>query len=97
MPTDVMLDFRECSVTLALEPAKAILRDVSSQVQSGELLAVMGPSGSGKTTLLNLLSGAPGSSYEYRSGMVTLNGATLNSTRPHRAHAPPSAICLPSD
>ena len=56
------------------ERALAVLRDVSFQIHSGELVAITGPSGSGKTTLLGLLAGLDTPS----AGRVVLDGADLS-------------------
>jgi putative ABC transport system ATP-binding protein len=51
------------------------LADVSIEIRTGELVAVLGPSGSGKTTLLHVLGGL----IEPESGEVTLMGEPLAS------------------
>ena len=34
-----------------------VLKDISIQVEEGEIVSILGPSGCGKTTLLNLILG----------------------------------------
>lgn len=56
------------------------LKNVSLELQSGELLSVLGPSGCGKTTLLNIVAGflAP------TEGRVVLNGTPVIGPAPER-------------
>ncbi|KAL1440512.1 hypothetical protein MTO96_009368 [Rhipicephalus appendiculatus] len=51
--------------------SKNLVENMSGEVRSGTLTAVMGPSGAGKTTLLNLLTGFYDKGY---SGEVHING-----------------------
>ena len=54
---------------------KAILKDFSLEVASGEVHAIMGPNGCGKSTLAHALTGRPG--YEVVSGHAFLDGVDL--------------------
>lgn len=44
-------------VSYSYEKGKAVLSDISAELETGRLYAILGPSGSGKTTLLSLLGG----------------------------------------
>ncbi len=50
------------------------MHDLSFDLRSGELLAIMGGSGTGKTTLLSLLNG----SLEPQQGTITINGHSIS-------------------
>ena len=45
------------NVSYAYEKGKAVLSNVSAELETGKMYAILGPSGSGKTTLLSLLGG----------------------------------------
>ena len=45
------------NVSYAYKKGKAVLQNVSAELETGKMYAILGPSGSGKTTLLSLLGG----------------------------------------
>ena len=45
------------NVSYAYEKGKAVLQNVTAELETGKMYAILGPSGSGKTTLLSLLGG----------------------------------------
>jgi putative ABC transport system ATP-binding protein len=51
-----------------------ILKDVTMQVDAGEVVAVVGPSGSGKTSLMMILSGLE----RANSGRIVVNGSDIS-------------------
>ncbi len=50
-----------------------ILRDLSTTIEAGEIVALVGPSGAGKTTIVNLVPRF----YEPQSGSISLDGIDL--------------------
>ena len=50
-----------------------VLKDISIQVNDGEIISILGPSGCGKTTLLNLILGI----IKADSGQILYDGEDL--------------------
>ena len=61
------------NVSFYYEPDKLILQDISLEVKTGEVIALVGPSGVGKTTLLNLLPRF----YDPQEGKVEIDGIDI--------------------
>lgn len=58
--------------------SEAIVKDISFQVEKGELFGVLGPNGSGKTTLLKMISGI----LPFQAGKIEINGQSLSDYTP---------------
>lgn len=54
-------------------PGKPILRDVSIEVDKGQMVAVVGPTGSGKTTIMNLMNRF----YDVDNGSIKFDGVDI--------------------
>jgi ABC-type multidrug transport system ATPase subunit len=65
--------------------SKTILDNLSAEIRSGTLTAIVGGSGSGKTTLLSTISKRITDSKLRVSGQVSYNGVPLSFDRPHGA------------
>ena len=56
------------------------VRDLSFDVQAGEVIGLMGPNGAGKTTLINIISGE----YKPDSGTIKFRGYDITGLPPHK-------------
>ncbi|MCL5951028.1 MAG: ABC transporter ATP-binding protein [Chloroflexi bacterium] len=75
-----------------------VLRQVSFQVNPGEIIALVGANGAGKTTALRAISGL----VHARAGRIRFNGARIEKMRPHHiveaglVHVPEGRKIFPS-
>jgi ATP-binding cassette subfamily B protein len=58
------------NITFAYKEGKAVLKDFSLKIESGESIALVGETGTGKTTLVNLICRF----YEPQSGTIRIDG-----------------------
>lgn len=82
----VTLSFNRLSYAVRLKKAddKKILREVSGQVSSGQMMCVLGPSGCGKTSLMHILGKKLLSNKVHDiSGAVLCNGVEFTATEAH--------------
>ena len=56
------------------------VRDLSFNVNEGEILGLIGPNGAGKSTLFNLINGV----FAPDSGRIAFNGADITGERPYK-------------
>ncbi len=71
-----MLEVKNLNVSYGVTP---ILRDVSLNVQQGEVIALLGSNGAGKTTLVNALMGM----LKVTSGEIIFEGEHIENMQPH--------------
>lgn len=57
----------------------AALKNVSLNINRGEIVGLIGPNGAGKTTLFNIISGV----YEPTSGIIKFNGEDITGLKSH--------------
>ena len=77
------------NITFSYDENKMIFSNLSLQIPSGKMVALVGPSGAGKTTFFNLLQGF----YQPQSGQILIDGIpteemTLSELRNSIAHVP---------
>ena len=71
--SDIRGDVSFENVTFGYLPEQTVIRDITIQAESGQVVAIVGPTGAGKTTLVNLLSRF----YDVRSGSIKVDGRDI--------------------
>ena len=66
-----MLELKNVSKSFG---SNVVLKDISLQIDTGEIVSILGPSGCGKTTLLNVILGLT----DLTSGQIFFDGENLS-------------------
>lgn len=74
-----MLQLKNTSVSV---DQKQILKDISFDLNPGQITALMGPNGSGKSSIAYTIAGHP--NYKITSGNIVLNQQDINSMSPDK-------------
>ena len=72
-----MLEVKNLQVSYGLIKA---IKDVSFEVNEGEIVALVGANGAGKTTIMHAISGL----IPIGAGSISFEGVELNKTQPHK-------------
>ena len=71
---------------------KEIIKDLSLEINAGEVHAIMGPNGAGKSTLSHILTGKP--NYEVSGGTIEFNGKNLLELKPEERAGEGLFLCM---
>lgn len=70
---------------------KAVLKDLSFQIEKDEFVSILGPSGSGKSTLFHLIGGI----YHPDAGNIFLDGEQINGHKGSISYMPQNPALFP--
>lgn len=70
---DIKGDVRFEGVEFGYLPEQTVVKEITLEAKSGQVVAIVGPTGAGKTTMVNLLSRF----YDVRGGRITVDGTDI--------------------
>ena len=66
-------EIKVSNVKFEYEPARPVLKEMSFEVEAGQMLGVVGKAGAGKSTIVNLIARL----YDVKDGYITIDGVNV--------------------